>query len=95
MSEELRPQGYTKRREELEGMPVGIVTFQLGDRFVCTVDNVSPGAVIARAVASSRDAAEQEAVHRAARQLAATARRRAALRELRDQVDRLDRLFEG
>lgn len=95
MSEQARPADYQKRDSELEGMPVGITTYRVGARWICTVDNVSPGAVIARALGSSRDQAEQEALATAASRMASTVRRREALRELREQVQRLDDILEG
>jgi len=48
----MKPTDYSERRMELSGWPVNIVTYRLGDVFYCKVDNVSPGAQVARASAS-------------------------------------------
>jgi hypothetical protein len=68
----MRAEEYQRRREELAGWPVGIVSYRLGDRFICEVDNVSPGARIARAEGSSREEAEQAARATAERRLGRT-----------------------
>ena len=68
----MRAEDYQRRREELGGWPVGIVTYRLGERYICEVDNVSPGARIARAEGDSREDAEQKALADAARRLGRT-----------------------
>ena len=55
-------QDFERRREEIEGREVGITTYRLGDRCFCKVDNVSPGALIARAVAATKAEAERSAL---------------------------------
>ena len=45
----MRTEDYQRREEELAGWPVGLVSYKLGDKYVCEIDNVSPGARIARA----------------------------------------------
>ena len=39
----MRAEDYQRRRQELAGWPVGIVSYKLGDRFICEIDNVNPG----------------------------------------------------
>jgi hypothetical protein len=95
MSEPIRPTDYARRTSELAGLPVGITTYRLGDRWVCAVDNVSPGPVVARAVAGSKERAEEEALTTAGSRMSATTRRRDALRDLHEQVERLDDLIES
>ena len=68
----MRAEEYQRRREELAGWPVGIVSYRLGGRFICEVDNVSPGARIARAEGGTREEAEGEAIAAAERRLART-----------------------
>ena len=68
----MRAEEYQRRREELGGWPVGIVSYRLGDRFYCEVDNVSPGARIARAEGGTREAAEEAALEAARRRLGRT-----------------------
>ena len=55
----MQAEDYQRRREELAGWPVGIVSYRIGERYYCEVDNVSPGARIARAEGSSREEAER------------------------------------
>jgi hypothetical protein len=68
----MRAEGYQRRRQELAGWPVGIVSYKLGERFVCEIDNVNPGARLARAEGASREEAEREAMATAERRLART-----------------------
>lgn len=68
----LRPEDYQRRQTELVGWPVGIVSYKLGERYHCTIDNVSPGARLARGEGASREEAEQQALDKAERLLAST-----------------------
>ena len=70
----MRAEDYQRRRQELAGWPVGIVSYKLGDRFICEIDNVSPGAMIARGSGGTREAAESEALEKARRRLGRTRR---------------------
>jgi len=68
----MHAEGYERRRQEVAGWPVGIVSYQLGERFICEIDNVSPGARIARAEAATREEAERAALETAERRLGGT-----------------------
>jgi hypothetical protein len=68
----MRAEDYQRRRQELAGWPVGIVSYKLGDRYVCEIDNVSPGARLARAEGSTREEAERAAIETAERRLGRT-----------------------
>lgn len=65
----MRAEDYQRRRQELAGWPVGIVSYKLGDRFVCEIDNVDPGARVARAEGATREEAERAAIETAERRL--------------------------
>jgi hypothetical protein len=67
-----RAEGYISRRAELAGWPVQITSYRLGDTFRCTVDNVDPGATIARAEAATREEAERIACEKAKARLGRT-----------------------
>jgi hypothetical protein len=69
-----RALSYVRKYGELDGWPVGITFYQLGDRCHCKVDNVNSGAVIARADGATQAEAEAEAIARARSRLS-TARR--------------------
>lgn len=68
----LRPEDYRRRQEQVAGWPVNVASYKLGDCFLCEVDNVSPGARIARAEGASREEAERRALDDAARRLGRT-----------------------
>ena len=68
----LRPEEYQRRPEELAGWEVNIVSYRLGDRYCCEVDNVSPGARLARGEGATREDAEAQALHKAREMLAGT-----------------------
>jgi len=53
---------------------VNLTTYQLGDKWHCKADNVSPGAALARIVAGSREEAEAQALDRARTLLSRTKR---------------------
>lgn len=82
--------GYAKRQDTLEGFPVGITSYWIEERCVVMVDNVDPGATIARAEGQSLEAAEREALALARQRLRATERRRSALRDLHASVASLE-----
>jgi hypothetical protein len=68
----MRAENYQRRRQELAGWPVGIVSYKLGDRFICEIDNVNPGARVARAEGDTREEAERAAIESAERSLGRT-----------------------
>jgi len=70
----MKPEDYSERSLELAGWPVHLVTYRLGETYYAKADNVSPGAQIARAQASTKEEAEREALGKAERRLAATRR---------------------
>ncbi len=75
MADTLRSEDYLKRNETLAGWPVRIVSYRIGDRYYCHVDNVSPGATISRAESQNREEAEKAAISKAASRLGKTQRR--------------------
>jgi hypothetical protein len=48
------------------------VSYKLGERFICEIDNVNPGARVARAEGSTREDAERTAIETAERRLTRT-----------------------
>ena len=75
MTEDLRSEDYQRRADTLAGWPIKIVSYRIGTTHYCHIDNVSPGATIARANAASREAAEGEAIAKAAGRLEKTRKR--------------------
>jgi hypothetical protein len=70
----VRAEEYSERQLEIAGWPIRLTTYRLGETFHCKVDNVSPGAWVARASGSTREQAEQEAIAIAQRRLLRTRR---------------------
>ena len=70
----MRAEGYVRRRQELGGWPIEIETYQVGEVFYCSINNVDPGARFARAEVSTREEAEKQALAKAARYHAQTRR---------------------
>ncbi len=46
--------------------------YRLGDKYVCTVDNVDPGATLSRAEGATREEAESQALKTARKMVAET-----------------------
>lgn len=68
----MKPQHYRARRAQVGGWDVNVTSYQLGNRFYCTVDNVSPGAWIAKSEGATREEAEKGALERAKELLSKT-----------------------
>jgi hypothetical protein len=71
----MKSEDFRERREEVGGWAVNIVSYRIGDRFYCTIDNVDPGARFARAEGTTREEAESSAREKAARYLQQTRKR--------------------
>lgn len=67
---------HEKRREVLGGWEAEIVSYRIGDTFYCHVNNVSPGATVARAEGPTRDDAVRAATEKASERLAGTRRKK-------------------
>jgi hypothetical protein len=71
----MKSEDFRERRDEIGGWAVNIVSYKLGDRYYCTIDNVDPGARFARAEGGTREEAEAVALEKATRHLQQTRRR--------------------
>jgi hypothetical protein len=69
---ELKAEEHTRVEVELGGWPAGVTTYRIGETWICKIDNVSPGAVVARSRGKSKGEAVDAATQAAARRLAAT-----------------------
>ena len=58
----MKAEEYTERRETMDGWPIHIVTYRIGDKYHCTIDNVDPGARFARAEGTTREDVERVAL---------------------------------
>ena len=70
----MKVENFTERKIEIEGWPVNLTSYQIGEVYHCKADNVSPGAGIARTTGSSREEAEQKAIAKATELLGRTRR---------------------
>ena len=70
----MKPEAYEEKRLELEGWPLRLTSYKLGDVFYCQADNVSPGATLVRGTGVSREEAELKALEVARRRLRRTRR---------------------
>ena len=70
----MRPEQYRERQVEVDGWPLRLTSYKLGQEFRCKADNVSPGAALARSSAPTREEAEARALELARTLLARTRR---------------------
>lgn len=71
----MRPEQYSERELELNGWPVRLISYKLGEKYVAQADNVSPGATLARFQAETLEQAEAQAISKARHLLGKTQRR--------------------
>ena len=70
----MKAEHYTERRDTIDGWPINIVTYRIGGKYYCTIDNVDPGARFARAEGPTREEVERVALEKAQRYLRQTRR---------------------
>lgn len=68
-------QDFQERQIEIDGWPVRVTSYRIGDKYVCQADNVSPGACLARFSADTAGEAESQAISKARHLLGKTHRR--------------------
>ena len=68
----LKPEEQQERRESFPPFEMHLLSYRLEKAYYCTVDNVDPGAVIARAKGATREEAEAQAVAKAKERLLLT-----------------------
>jgi hypothetical protein len=66
---------YRERQIEVNGWPLRLTSYRMGDKYVCQADNVSPGACLARFTADTLEEAEAQALSKATHLLGKTKRR--------------------
>ena len=70
----MKVENHAERKIEIDGWPVNLTSYQIGETFHCKADNVSPGAALARSTGASRHEAEDKAIARATELLGRTKR---------------------
>ena len=71
----MKAEDYSERHLELEGWPVNVTSWRLGETWHAKADNVSPGAALARMSAGTKEEAEARVIARAKELLGRTRRR--------------------
>jgi hypothetical protein len=71
----MKVENFAERKIEIDGWPVNLTTYQIGETYHCKADNVSPGAGLARTTGATREEAEEKAIARAKELLSRTKRR--------------------
>ncbi len=72
MVDPLKAEEHQREVVTLGGWPAGVTTYRIGATWICKVDNVSPGATVARGRGKTREEAMEVAVSAATRRLVAT-----------------------
>ena len=62
---DLRAEYFEERCEAISPFLVRVISYKLGGLYFSTVDNVDPGAIIARSKGATRKEAESQALSRA------------------------------
>ncbi|MEW5855242.1 MAG: hypothetical protein AB2A00_41075 [Myxococcota bacterium] len=73
-----RAEEYQRRVELVDGWHIRVTSYRLAGRHHCKIDNIEPGALIARAEGATRDEAEADALGKAKMRLSLTRRFKAA-----------------
>ncbi len=68
----MKAEEHQERNEQFGRWQIHIVSYKFDEKWICTVDNVSPGANVASATGATREEAEKKALERAKERLAAT-----------------------
>jgi len=61
----MKAEEHIERQDELLGLKVTIVSYRLGDKFVCAVYSVDPGHRLTRTEGVTRNEAESSALEKA------------------------------
>jgi len=71
----MKVEQYSVRHLDVDGWPLDVTSWRLGEMWHAKADNVSPGATLARTTALSKEEAEQKVIARACEMLSRTHRR--------------------
>ena len=72
--EATRSEEFRERQIDINGWPVKLTSYRIGNQYVCQADNVSPGACLARFSAATAEEAESQAISKARHLLSKTTR---------------------
>lgn len=71
----VKAENFQERRLDIEGWPVRLTSYRVGNKYVCQADNVSPGTCLARSTAETLEEAEAQVLSKARYMLSQTRRR--------------------
>jgi hypothetical protein len=71
----VKSEQFKEDQIEIEGWPVRLTSYRVGEKYVSQADNVSPGACLARFSAATLEEAEAQAISKAKHLLGKTRRR--------------------
>jgi hypothetical protein len=74
MSSPANAQDLKEQQIEIDGWPVRLTSYRIGEKYICQADNVSPGACLARFSADTAEEAESQAFSKARHLLGKTQR---------------------
>jgi hypothetical protein len=66
---------FSEQQIEFDGWQIRLTSYQMGNKFICQADNVSPGACLARFTADTPEEAQAQALSKAKHLLGKTKRR--------------------
>lgn len=66
----LKSETYQVEKRDINGVPVSVTTYKIGDRYHCRINNIDPGGTIARGEGTSADEAQKQALGKARERLA-------------------------
>ncbi len=67
-----RPNDVQERKEKIPPFEIRITSFRLAGEYICKVDNINPGATLARGKGTKREEAEAKALAKAKELLSRT-----------------------
>ena len=70
----MKVENFSERKVEIDGWPVNLTSYKIGDVFHSKADNVSPGAALARTTGATQKEADDKALARAKEMLSRTRR---------------------
>jgi len=68
----LKTENFKEELLELNGTPIRVTTYKIGEDYYCHVYNVDPGATIARSTAATREKAVEEALIKVTQRIRST-----------------------
>jgi hypothetical protein len=68
----MKVEEHLRRQQQVGRWKIKIVSYRLGEQFICMVDSVEPGATPTRAQGPTREEAEKKAIQTAEDMLAKT-----------------------